>query len=401
MIPPAPDAKATPPASAEGTASAPETQADVQPAVAPVPAPLSWTGRLQAFRGRYAKTELALFFSLGFLFDVFTLSRIDDWLSVLQQGVYLLLLGTLLAWEARTALGVGEPPRLLRKAWRFSEGAIHFLFGSLLSVYSLLYLKSASSWASLGFLGFLFALLVANELPRFRKLGMSLRFGLYGFCLTSYFAYLGPVLVGFISPWLFVTAALVSLAPFWFFFSLLRRWKKASWPVVLRLVMPGIGVQAALLALYFLGAVPPVPLALEFMGVYHGVERDGTGYKLLHLRPEWRIWHRGDQQFEARTGDRVYCFVRIFAPAKFQDQVKLRWSYDDPGRGWVTWDAIPLVVTGGRDGGFRGYSYKERYRPGRWRVAVETADGQEIGSMKFTIHVDTGMAERQFKVDRS
>jgi hypothetical protein len=360
----------------------------------------SWAERVQSIRGRYATAEAALFFIAGFAFDVVTLSRIDDWLSVSQQGVYLLLLGALLVFEAREALGVGEPPAFLRKAWRFREAAVHFLFGSLLSLYALLYLKSASSLASLAFLFVLFAILVANELPVFRKLGVVVRSGLYGLCLTSYFAYLLPMLAGFIAPWLFVSAVALSMIPAALLSRALFRWNRASRASMARLVAPAAVVPLLLLGLYAMGAVPPVPLALQFIGIYHGLERDGSSYRLLHQRPKWRFWHHGDQLFWARPGDRIFCFLRLFAPTRFRDQVNIRWSFDDPQRGWTSTGLYPMVVTGGREGGFRGYAFKDHYQPGRWRVTVETVDGREVGSIRFEVRPDDGLAERSFQADR-
>lgn len=380
-----------------------------EPASGPGPAPTragirarldGWSEKVEALRGRHATAEAALFFIAGFAFDIATLSRIDDWLSVTQQGIYLLLLGFLLLVEAREALGVREPPAFLRKAWRFREAGIHFLFGSLLSLYALLYLKSASSLASLAFLALLFALLVANELPLFRKLGVVVRSGLYGLCLTSYFAYLLPMLAGFISPWLFYGAVAAALLPATLLARSLFLWKRASRASMLRLVAPAAGVPLFLLALYAVGAVPPVPLALQFIGIYHGVERDGTGFNLLHQRPEWRLWHHGDQLFWARPGDRIYCFLRLFAPSRFHDQVNIRWSFDDPKQGWVSAGAYPMVVTGGRDRGFRGYAFKDRYQPGRWKVTVETLDGREVGSIRFEVRPDDQIEERSYRVDR-
>ena len=41
------------------------------------------------------------------------------------------------------------------------------------------------------------------------------------------------------------------------------------------------------------------------------------------------LWH-GDQHFLAQPGDKVYVFFRIFSPARFSDQVQMRWYWKDP-----------------------------------------------------------------------
>jgi hypothetical protein len=135
------------------------------------------------------------------------------------------------------------------------------------------------------------------------------------------------------------------------------------------------------------------------MGIYHDVQKGPEGYLLMRLRPDWMFWQNGDQHFEARPGDRIFCFVRIFAPTRFRDRVKLRWSYYDPKRGWTKWDAIPFNVSGGRGDGFRGYGFKENYQPGDWRVEVETEDGRDVGSIRFTVVPDATETPRLYNVD--
>ena len=114
--------------------------------------------------------------------------------------------------DERYRAGIAVPPRWLVRAWPWSEDAIHFLFGSLLSSFTLFYLKSSSGFSAVLFLSILCALLIANELPRFRERGPVVRFVLLSLCLTSYIAFLLPVILGFISKWLFVSAILLSSA---------------------------------------------------------------------------------------------------------------------------------------------------------------------------------------------
>jgi hypothetical protein len=115
------------------------------------------------------------------------------------------------------------------------------------------------------------------------------------------------------------------------------------------------------------------------------VERTEAGYKLGHERPAWRFWHNGDQNFVAQPGDRVYVFFRVFSPARFSDQVQMRWHWKDPARGWTLHDTIPIRIVGGREQGFRGYGFKSNYQPGEWKVQVETTDGREIGRVYFDL----------------
>jgi hypothetical protein len=360
--------------------------------------------RLHAFRAQHARSEILLFFGLGLGFDAVTLGRIDDLIGLFQQALFLAALGFLLALDQRKALLGVEPPGLLARGWRFSEDAIHFLFGSLLSGYALFYSKSAGGLHSLAFVALVGSLLFANELPHFRRLGPPVRFALFGFCISSYFAYVIPVLVGFLRSWLFAVATLLGAGSGWLLYRLLRRWGVEKRTALFRVLLPAVAVQVLLLGLHGFRMIPPVPLAVKQIGIYHKVEREGAGY-VLWRRPrvgglftalaEWI-----QPTFTARPGDAIYCYARIFAPARFSDEVRVRWSYQDPRWGWQTWDAIPMKIAGGREEGFRGYAFKQNYAPGKWRVAVETEGGREIGTLTFTVVPDPEAEPRAFEVER-
>lgn len=331
-----------------------------------------------------------MFFVGGFCFDALMVHRIDDAPVLIQQGAYLVVIGLLLfglnAWDHREV----PPPGFLRGIWRWSQPVLHFLLGTLLNAYALFYFKSASGLSALLFLGTISLLLLANELPQFRRYGPVVLFGLYSFCLTSYFAYLYPVLLGRLRPWMFLLAVATSLLPLLLLSWGHHRFTGDTRRVLREALAPSLGVQAVLVLLFVGHFVPPVPLSLRDIGIYHGVQRapNAATYTLSHHpRPWWRFWAKDEQDFLARPEDRIFCFVHIFAPRNFRDEVRLRWAHHEP-LGWASSDAVPLQVSGGKDEGYAGYSYKQNWRPGDWQVTVETRDGREIGKRRFTVSAD-------------
>lgn len=368
--------------------------------------------RVRDFRARHAKWELALFFFASFAYDIATLPRIDNRFALTKQGTFLGVLGVLLLMELRWHWGE-EPPRWLARVWRFREDALHFLLGGLLSPYTLFYFKSASGLTAFLFLSVVFGLLVVNELPRFRALGPVVRVGLYGFCVTSYLAYLLPVLRGYYSGKLFMLAVGLSCAVSLALALWVRGWSGSTRRTLWHVALPGLGVQVLLLGLYLVKAIPPVPLSLLSGGIYHGVEvvkgPRGREYRLLHERSTWRLWERGDQDFRARVGDRVYFFASVFAPGSFKPQragdrgtrLVIRWFHEDPEKGWTEYHAYDdlYLEQGGRERGFRTFAYVTNPRPGDWRVSMETEDGREIGRLSFTVTPDRSTAPRELKVE--
>ena len=365
--------------------------------------PLSGWQRLQAFRLRHQHAEHLVFFGGGFVFDSVMIRRVDDALVLIQQGAYLAIVGVLLAlvvtWNERTPA--------LPASWKWlpnvSGPLVHFMLGTLLNAYALFYFKSASGWSAALFVVVITLLLLANELPQFRRLGPVVLYALYSFCLTSYFAYLYPVLIGRMRSWMFLLAVATSLVPLLLLSRLHYRLTDDRRRVLRQALVPSFGAQAALAGLFLLGLLPPVPLSLMEIGIYHDVTRDPSGSYLLSRQspPWWKPWTRDDTDFRARAGDRVYCFFRVFAPARFEDQVRVRWSYRSPGGGWQPSDAVPIVVRGGRERGYAGFAYKQNWRPGDWRVAVETGDGREIGRQAFSVRQDPDpLADRTMTTDK-
>jgi hypothetical protein len=345
--------------------------------------------RLKLYYGRHEGRVAAAFFAVGFVFDMVTVGRIDSWATIGQQAIYLTVA---LVALLQMLLEADQPRReaggFILKRWyyEYRSALVHFLMGALLNLYAIFYFKSSSLLVSFGFLGFLVLLLLANELRRVKTAGLSFKFALLSLCFLSFFAYLVPVLVGSISLALFLLSMLAGCVPFVLAAWVIGRGSPAKSALVRRQVLLPLGcVLIGFLTFYLFRLIPPVPLSIPFIGVYHQVERTGDGYRLSHERPAWRFWHNGDQSFLAQPGDKVYVFFRIFSPARFSDQVQMRWHWKDPARGWTSHDTIPIRIVGGREQGFRGYGVKSNYQPGAWKVQVETLDGREIGRVYFDL----------------
>jgi hypothetical protein len=321
------------------------------------------------------------------VFDILTTGRIDSWLTIAQQAIYLSVIAAiLLHMFLQQTTAVPEPAvrgALTRWYYDYRSPLVHFLLGALLNLYAIFYFKSSSLLVSFGFLGLLVVVLLANELKRVKTLGLPFKFALLSLCFLSFAGYLVPMLVGSIGLGVFLLSMLAGSVPL---AAAAWRMPREKFALARRQILVPLGcVVVGFLSFYLFRLIPPVPLSIPFIGVYHQVERTADGYRLSHERPAWRFWHNGDQKFLAQPGDRVYVYFRIFAPAGFADQVQMRWHWKDPARGWVPHDAIPIRILGGREQGFRGYGFKANYQPGEWKVQVETGDGREIGRVYFDL----------------
>ncbi|HVY05182.1 MAG TPA: DUF2914 domain-containing protein [Burkholderiales bacterium] len=339
----------------------------------------------------------------GFLFDIAMLDRIDAWATIIQQALYLVLIAVILL-QMFFAENPGEAQitamsRLKRWYYQYRVPFVHFLLGTLLNLYTLFFFKSASLFVSLGFMVVLALLLVANESKHLKSRGVTFKFALFSLCLLSFCAAIVPVFVRSIGLFVFLLSMLVACVPMAVMYRRILIHAPERAPQARQQVLMPFGiVLVAFLALYLVRLIPPVPLSIPFIGVYHNVERSQDEYRLSHERPFWKIWHHGDQDFLAQPGDKLFVYFRIFSPARFSDQVLMRWYWKDPAAGWKLHDSIPIRIVGGREEGFRGYGMKTNYQPGDWKLQVETTDEREIGRIYFTV-ASAPAAPREFEVD--
>jgi hypothetical protein len=368
-------------------------------AVLPLGMIQAWKKKAIDYYALHEKQIEILFFVGGFIFDVLFLSEIDDYFSIAQQAVYLLIIVSIIHYEILFRLHKWKPQNnFLTNIWQYRELILHFLLGSLLSVYSLFYIKSASFISSLVFLAAMVILLISNELPIVKKAKVSFKMGLYAICLFSFISILFPLVLGFVGWTPFGLALATTLGFFYLQIRFLKKFLDDEKTLRQTIFFPGISVLLIFCVFYFAGWIPPVPLSAKEQGIYHLVEKQNGKY-LLSTEKSWWNWIRlGDQVFNARPGDKIYFYLQIYSPARFADQIYVRWLFKDPVSGWQKTDRIPLSITGGRENGFRALTTKANYQPGQWRVQVETSMGHEISRTNFQVVEDPSQEPRDFQL---
>ncbi|MEW6543476.1 MAG: DUF2914 domain-containing protein [Nitrospirota bacterium] len=348
-----------------------------------------------------------LFFFGGVTFDSVTLTRVDRLLDNLVLFAYLICLGGLIVFTGRAARAaraaespgrVGEgakpvvgsvwPAPLVSRAQPYVPHAIQFIFGSLFSAYTIFYLQSASLTSTAVFFGLLVALLVGNEFLHHGRVNLRLLLGLYALVCVSFLTYFLPVLTGLMHPVVFLLGAVLSAGLVLKVALLIHQGTgqgDAARREALLAGLPGVGVVGVLVVFYFLNWIPPVPLSLQFGGIYHQVTRQDGDYRLSFERGAWyQFWKRADDSFHGEGP--AYCFTAVFAPGRLQTTVYHHWQHRPAGgRDFATTDRIAMPVSGGREGGYRGSTVKQRVAPGDWRVDLETARGQIIGRVSFRV----------------
>ncbi len=334
-----------------------------------------------------------VFFFAGVAYDTVTLSRIDRLQDNLILLLYLVLLGFLIVLAGRVGSTVTEsvelPPgaaSFLLRARPYYPMAIQFLLGGLFSAYTIYYSRSASLSATAVFFGLLVVFLVANEFLKDRLTNVRLLVSLYALVCFAFFTFFLPVVVGRMNTLVFLTGAVLSGLVTLRVVNLIYRGNAAFSRQDLALTAtPPLAVIGVLVGFYFLNWIPPVPLSLQFGGIYRKVAKENDTYQLSFEKGSWyQVWKRSDTLFPADR--QVFCFTAVFAPVDLNTTIYHDWQYRANGkRPFRTADRLPIKISGGREGGYRAYTVKQGLDAGEWRVDVQTEDGRILGRVNFRV----------------
>ncbi len=345
----------------------------------------SWYKAIRAFIGHHWLTAAFLF---GFILDNLTLTRVDQ---VFDNVV--LLLYVLLAMLSILTLYAGIAERFGERVSRFmrdkSPIVMQYAFGGLLSGMLIFYGRSGSLTASWPFLLIIIGVIYGNETIRNRSQRLVYNLVIFFVGLFAYITLVVPVYLGKMGPVIFVGSGLLALVIMSVFFGLVTRIVPNFIQLQKRNVVFIIGfIYLTLNVLYFTNLIPPIPLSLKEVGIYHHVEKyDDGAYGVTYEKPKWWEWYRdSDKVFHYATGEDIYCFASVFSPSRLNTSIYHRWEYfDEKEKKWVEHGRYAYPILGGRDDGYRGYTQISTYSEGDWRCTVETERGQVIGRETFII----------------
>jgi hypothetical protein len=341
--------------------------------------------RIRKFYEKHEKYAGLTIFGVGFIWDSFTMTRVDSMIDNIILLFYFVIIGAMIILTLRRICG-RTPVGLILKLEPRILWAMQFCFGGLFSSYVIFYFKSASFTRTQFFFLVLVFLWIGNEFLEQRLKNPVFLAVLYSFCLFSFFAFFLPVITARVNVWMFLLAGILSLLISLAVFGIGLLPEPGEWRN--RMTKISIWIFTTFLTvniLYFANLIPPVPLALKFGGIYHNVTRTPAGYVVQYVPPSiFRFWRKWDNPFYFSVGEKVYCYTAVFAPGGVRVPVHHIWSRKISGQ-WKRTDRIVFQIAGGRDGGYRGYTVKCGISTGEWRVEVETDRGQTLGRIDFTV----------------
>lgn len=149
------------------------------------------------------------------------------------------------------------------------------------------------------------------------------------------------------------------------FFSVLFGFGRKSVP---RTLPAGLVFAAAMAVLFYFAGylLPPVPVQCVQKVASSGVEN--------------KLPVGISDRFAVGT-PRVYAHFWVAAPPRFHQDIRFQWYVDGEKSG----KALPSQIIGGRKKGFRTRTFRSNPRRGRYRVDLETGEGQLIGRVRFRV----------------
>ncbi len=355
----------------------------------------------RAFVQRHQRFLPVIAFFTGFTWDNVTITRIDKVSDNLIIFSYLVLLGLLIILTLFNEQNRLKSQILIKYSHWFPTG-IQFFLGGLFSVYVVFYFKSSSFTKASLFLILLILLLVANEFLAKKLTNTYLLFSLYFLAVFSFFIFFIPVITGIMNVFTFILGSLIGLALPVIIIYYLHKKSLFESPQQFRKHLGLIGgIFIALNIFYSLNWIPPVPLAMKYAGIYHHAGKNHTEntYTLKYEKPAWyQFFKNDDTRFYYQEGDSAFCFASVFAPTRLTKKIAHEWQYYSEERGeWLVTDRMLYRLTGGRDGGYRGYTFKKNLQIGQWRVDIITEDNLILGRIKFKV-VPNENPDRKFEI---
>ncbi|MDW5288009.1 DUF2914 domain-containing protein [Formosa sp. PL04] len=353
---------------------------------------------LHKFIRKHQKYAPILFFIGGFIFDTLTLGRIDRVYDLTILCLHMTSLSITLYLYNLADDGKWKNTFLERFEDYFPL-AIQFFFGGLSSAYVVYFSRSVSLSKTASFFIILVTLLFANEFLKKRISNKYLQFSIYYFISFTFFTFMIPVFIRDMNPTIFLISGAVSLACTLTLITIIYIKSPSTRAEIHlgKLTSIILSIYLTINVFYYFKLIPPVPLALQTGIVAYDIKVDNNKYIVTYeQKREFIFWRDYHSVFIRNANEPVYIFSSIFAPTELKKSVIHRWEwYNTTLDEWMIADNISFNITGGRNDGYRGYSYKNNVKAGLWRVEVLTEEELVLGVIDFEIIEDPSKKPKQ------
>ena len=266
---------------------------------------------------------------VGFIFDNFFLTRPDNFRDNISFLVFISV-------AASSIILVN----IFKKGIRHSISIfiMQFAIGGLFSMSLVFYARGATLQASWPFILMLFVYLIGNELFKKHYILITTQIGAFFITLFSYLIFITPVILHRMDEQVFLISGVVSLIIITFFVFILyfiNRQEILRSRKALFITIPTIFI--AINIFYFTNLIPPIPLLMKDVGIYHFVERDSTGNYIVVGEAEKSFGFFRSIIVHKTADEPLYIYSAVFAPVALNTTILHIWQFYDPTqKTWTT-----------------------------------------------------------------
>lgn len=337
---------------------------------------------------KYTAHTTTILFGLGFIFDMVMLPDIDHLFTRYVGALYLCIIAFLIIFR-EWLVSRNEATLFEQKAYSAATFGISYFSGSALSFIFVYALRSAAFSVSWPLLLLFVLCILFNEFVSTHDFRFSLDIGIFLTALLFFIIFNVPLILKKENDTIFLISLGVTLCISFVYLYFLQFSSESAKHEIGRAYALAVGIPMFVCMLYFLNVIPAVPLSLKDVGVYHTIIKKNNGDFVAEGETDTRFFHRYRKSLyhtKLDPNDSVYFFSNIDTSAQLTAPISHVWEYyDEKTKKWVMSSEISFDIQGGRDSGYRAFSYKENIHEGLWRVTVKVGKNRIIGQEKFLI----------------
>ena len=278
--------------------------------------------------------------------------------------------------------------RFLEKMNSWVTYLVSFFLGTLLSHVLVYYFRSSDVIQMWPIFLIVILAILANEF----LYGIVPDILLFFIGVTLFVIFDVPIVLNKVNSNTFLISILVSVILISIMTLILQRIYLSGKEFVLLIVF-SIFFPFLLLRLYYINYIPAVPLALGESGFYSNIYKEEYTSDLNYIKEKnglvenKKFWYLEDNYYNFTNikDSGIYFFSSIISPSNVTAEISHVWEkYDYTKEIWIEMARINYSVSGGRETGYRGYSYMKNISEGEWRVRV-LADERLVGLKKIKI----------------
>lgn len=331
-----------------------------------------------------------ILFLAGFVFDMILLPDAGHALTLYIGFVYLGIVAISILFR-EMLVARNRATKLEEKIYNIFTFAIAYFSGSALSFVCVYAFRSADIQASWPLFVILLLCILVNETISAHNFRLTLDVTVL-FIATLFFTVFNmPLIVGVQNNVVFLVSIGVTIVISLIFIMLLKKTSETADMESGRAVALAVGVPMFVGMLYFLNAIPAVPLALHTAGVFHRVEKNDQGEFIALIEEEesssfFKNPFARKTHYVSPQDDGIYFYGAVDAPAEITAPLSHVWEkYNNTTKHWEEKLVIPFSIEGGRENGYRAYSKKESIEEGLWRVTIKVDTNRVVGRKTFNV----------------